>query len=135
MLIGDKDPEVMSDCFTSILALEGREGVTMVTPYSHAADPEVREAAILALGASRRTDAVDWLIAQFATTADPTGRKCILLSLSTSRVEAAIDFLLGLIRNATPATSALATDALSIHSRDEQLRTRIDDAIAARARV
>jgi HEAT repeat protein len=133
MLSGDKDPEVMSDCFMAILTLEGGEGVPLVAPFAQSGNSEVREAAILAMGASRRIDAVEWLIAQFANTADPAGRKCILLSLSTSRVEAAIAFLLDLIRNASPATCALAADAVSIHARDRQLSAQVDMAVASRA--
>jgi HEAT repeat protein len=133
MLSGDKDAEVMSDCFTAVLALEGNDGVPLVAPFAKSADPEVREAAILALGASRRTDAVEWLVAEFAHTADPSGRKCILLSLSTSRVEAAVAFLLDLVRNASQSTSTLAIDALSLHARDRQLNEQIEAAIASRA--
>jgi HEAT repeat protein len=133
MLSGDKDSEVMSDCFMAILTLEGAEGAPLVARFAESDDPEVREAAILAIGASRRADAVEWLIAKFAQTADKPGRKCILLSLSTSRLEAAIAFLLDLVRSATPATSTLAVDALSIHARDQQLSAQVDAAIASRA--
>jgi HEAT repeat protein len=133
MLSGDKDAEVMSDCFMAILTLEGAEGVPLVARFAESENPEVREAAILAIGASRRADAVEWLIAKFAQTADKPGRKCILLALSTSRVEAAVAFLLETVRNATPATSTLAVDALSIHARDQQLSAQVDLAIASRA--
>lgn len=132
MLSGDKDPEVMSECFMAVLTLEGSEGVPIVAAFANSNDSEVREAAILAMGASRRADAVEWLMAEFSGTADPAGRKCILLSLSTSRVEAAIAFLLGLIRDGSASTSALAVDALSIHSRDEQLRTQVEAALGSR---
>jgi len=132
MLSGDKDPEVMSECFMAVLTLEGGPGVAMVADFAKSGDPEVREAAILAMGASRRADTVEWLIAEFARTADPAGRKCILLSLSTSRVEAAIVFLLDLIRNASAAACALAVDALSIHSRDERLSAQVDAAVGSR---
>jgi HEAT repeats len=132
MLSGDKDPEVMSDCFMAILTLEGADGVPLVARFAESENPEVREAAILAVGASRRADAVEWLIAKFSHTADKPGRKCILLSLSTSRVEAAIAFLLDLVRNGTPATSTLAIDAVSIHARDRQLSEQVDAAIASR---
>lgn len=133
MLSGDSDCEVMSECFMAMLALEGSESVPLVAGFARSGSDEVREAAILALGASRRADAVEWLIAEFARTADPAGRNCILLSLSTSRVEAAIAFLLGLIRSGSPSASALAIDALAIHSRDEQLRAQVEAAAASRA--
>ncbi len=133
MLSGDKDPEVMSDCFISVLSLEANEGLALIAPFTKSPDPEIREAAILALGASRRNDAIAWLIAHFPQTSDPAGRKCILLSLSTSRVEAAVEFLLDLVRTGSPSTAALATDALSIHSRDRQLREQVEMAAASRS--
>jgi HEAT repeat protein len=132
MLAGDKDPEVMSECFGAMLVLEGREGVPLVARFAESDKPEVREAAILALGASRRADALEWLIAEFVRTADPAGRKCILLSLSTSRVEAAVLFLLSLIRSGSDSASACAIDALSIHSRDAQLRAQVEEAARSR---
>jgi len=132
MLSGDRDPEVMSDCFTSVLALEGSEGVPLVANFAASGKPEVREAAILAMGASRRTDAVEWLIAEFAKTADPAGRKCILLSLATSRVETAVLFLLNLIRTGTASASTLAVGALSIHARDAQLQAQVEEALRSR---
>lgn len=133
MLSGDKEPEVMSDCFIAMLALEGADGLALVAPFAKSPDAEIREAAILAMGAGRRSDAVAWLIAEFHRTADTAGRKCILLSLSTSRVEAAIEFLLHLIRTASGPTAALATDALSIHARDRQLREQVEAAEASRS--
>lgn len=132
MLTGDKDPEVMAECFMAILTLEGGDGIPLVAGFASSADPEVREAAILAMGASRRADAISWLIAEFAKTADQSGRKCILLSLSTSRADAATTFLLDLIRTASPATSTQSADALSIHSRDAHLRAQVDEAMRSR---
>lgn len=129
ILTGDKDPDVMADCFASMLAVEGAEGLPLVTPFVKSANPEVREAAILALGASRRPDAIDWLMAEFEKTADPPGRKCIFLALSTSRTESAIDFLIDQIRRGGSSTSTMAVEVLAIHSRDESLRERVEDAI------
>ena len=133
MLIGDQDPEVMSDCFASVLQLEGNEGVKLVAGFAKSANPEIREAAILAIGASRRSDAIDWLIARFPQTADPAGRKCILLALSTSRTETAMEFLLSQIRTGTDTVARLAAEALAIHSRDRQLADQTGAAWAARS--
>jgi HEAT repeat protein len=133
MLTGDKEAEVMAECFTAVLALEGGEGVFLVAQFAApSGDPEIRGAAILAMGASRRADAIEWLIREFPRTAAIPLRKCILLSLSTSRVEAAMAFLLDLIRTGTPSASALAVDALSIHSRDRDLSVRIEEAVRSR---
>src|SRR6185312_9904646 len=56
MIAGDQEPEVMSECFAAILDLEGAEGVRLVAQAASSGNPELREAAILALGASRRPD-------------------------------------------------------------------------------
>jgi HEAT repeat protein len=132
MITGDKDPEVMSECFAAILDLEGREGVRVVAEAASSGIPEFREAAILALGASRRPDAVEWLKEKFQTTIDREGRRAILLALSTSRVESALDFLLELMRSGTGSAPAQAEEALRIHARDEQLRARMDEALRSR---
>jgi HEAT repeat protein len=133
MQIGDRDPEVMSDCFASVLQLEGSEGVKLVAEFTKSVDPEIREAAILAIGASRRSDAIDWLIARFPQIADPSGRKCILLALSTSRTETAIEYLLKQIRSGTDSTARLAVDALAIHTRDRHLAGQIEGARSSRS--
>jgi hypothetical protein len=132
MIAGDADAEVMSECYAAILDLEGAEGVRLVAQAASSRRPEFREAAILALGASRRADAVEWLKEKFQSTADREGRRSILLALSTSRVEAAIDFLLKLVRSGGGAASAQAEEALAIHARDEVLRARVDEAIRSR---
>jgi hypothetical protein len=136
MFSGDQDTEVMAECFTAVLALEGGEGIPLVAKFARSdTDPrntELRDAAILALGASRRADAAEWLMAEFAHAAAIPVRKCILLSLSTSRVEAAIAFLLQLVREASESASALAVDALSLHSRDANLQAQVDEALRSR---
>jgi hypothetical protein len=132
MITGDREPEVMSECFGAVLELEGGEGVRVVAQAASSGIPEFREAAILALGASRRPDAVDWLKEKFQTTVDREGRRAILLALSTSRAEAAIDFLLELMRSGTGSAPTQAEEALKIHARDEQLRARMDEAIRSR---
>lgn len=124
-LSGDKEPEVMADCFSGLLAVEGADAVPVVTWFAGAKDDEVRQAAILALGASRRADAVDWLIARFASVADVETRKCVLLALATSRTEAAIEFLLGLIREGSAETSAMAVSALQIYRDDARLQALV----------
>jgi HEAT repeat protein len=134
MIAGDREAEVMSECFSAVVDLEGAEGVRLVAEAASSGKPDFREAAILALGASRRPDAVEWLMEKFQTTADREGRRSILLALSTSRVEAAIDFLVELLRSGSSSTMTQAEEALQIHARDEQLRRRMDEAIHSRDR-
>ena len=131
-LLGDKEPEVLSDCFTGLLAIEGAEALSLIKSFADGRNQEVREAAILALGASRRSDAVEWLKERFEAIAHLETRQCILLSLATSRTEAAIEFLLGVIRDGNPQTSALAVSAMEINQADRRIKDEVEKALRAR---
>lgn len=131
-LSGDQEPEVLSDCFTGLLAAEGAESVRLVASFALSKDQGVREAALLSLGASRRADAVEWLTERFAHVADVETRQCILLSLATSRTETAIAFLLELIRDGSGTTSALAVAAMEINRSDRRIQEEVDQALRAR---
>jgi HEAT repeat protein len=132
-LTGDKEPEVLADCFSGLLAVEGAEAVPLVTSFADGRNQEVREAAILALGASRRSDAIDWLKERFEGVAHLETRQCILLSLATSRTEAAVEFLLGLIRDGRAQTSAMAVSAMEVNRTDRRIQEEIEKAVRARS--
>ena len=57
--LGDTLPEVTGLCFEGVLALDEEEGVELVASFIHARDPALVDQALLALGHSRRPEAVD----------------------------------------------------------------------------
>ncbi len=61
-LSGDHEPEVIADCFTGLLSAEGADAVPFVASFADSKDKDVKHAAILALGASRRADAIEWMM-------------------------------------------------------------------------
>jgi len=132
ILTGDREPDVISDCLTGILDVDGAEALPLADSMANSRDEALRDAAILALGASRRADAIELLKGRFERTADPAAKKCILLALATSRTEAAIEYLIGLIRTGSPATAAAAAAAVSIHEGDTRIREAIEQARASR---
>jgi HEAT repeat protein len=131
-LSGDREPEVLADCFSGLLSAEGAEAVPFVASFAASKDAEISEAAILALGASRRADAIEWLQQRFQQIALVEMRKCILLSLATSRTAAAIDFLLDLIGTGSPQVSQSALSAIEINRGDELIERRIEKALRER---
>jgi HEAT repeat protein len=133
-LIGDGEPEVLSECLTGLLEVDGAEALPLAASLVDAKDAEVREAAILALGASRRADAIEYLKEKFGAVADRDTRKCILLALASSRTESAVEFLLELIRQGSDTTAALAMAAMSIHAGDARLQEAVEQAKAGRDR-
>ena len=131
-LSGDREPEVIAECFTGLLSTEGAEALPFVASFTGSKDEDIRGAAILALGASRRADAIEWMIERFAQVADMETRKCILLSLATSRTEAAIAFVAGQIREGSGQISEFALSAMEVNRGDPQIQARIDDALRGR---
>ena len=112
-LTGDPELEVFSDCLSGLLQLEGAAALPLVVSFTGNRQPEeIRDTAVLALGESRRADAVAALMEMFGRTVDGDRRKCILLALATSRSEAASEFLDELIRTGTPLEMAMATEAV-----------------------
>ncbi len=133
-LSGDDESEVIADCFTGLLSAEGADAVPFVASFADSKDKDVKDAAILALGASRRADAVEWMTQRFHAVADMETRKSILLSLASSRTEAAVGFVIGLIREGSAQISDFAVSAMEINRGDEQIQARIDDALRNRVK-
>ena len=131
-LLGDPEPDVVSECLSGLLAVEGGEALPLVGKIAESKNPEVREAALLALGASRRNDAIEWLKTRYEDVADGETKKCIVLALATSRTEAAMEFVLELIREGSRATAVMAVSAMSVYRNDPRLREEIVRAAESR---
>ncbi|HTA46596.1 MAG TPA: hypothetical protein VK789_29330 [Bryobacteraceae bacterium] len=131
-LTGDRDPEVIADCFSGLLSAEGADAVLFVSSFATSRGKEIREVAILALGASRRADAIEWMKQRFGEIADAETRKCILLSLATARTDAAIEFLIDVIRNGSSMASQLAVAAMEINRGDRTIQGRVEEAVRLR---
>jgi hypothetical protein len=104
----------------------------LVTSFASRRDKEVRETAILALGASRRADAVDWLKERFSHVVDAETRQAILVALSTSRTEPAIDFVLGVIRSGSAQASEMAVSAMEVNGGDRRIQEEVEKALRER---
>jgi hypothetical protein len=111
-LLGDPEPDVLSECLAGLLSVDGAEALPLVGRIAESRDRDTSEAAVMALGASRRADAVEWLKARFARVADAEAKKILILALASARTETAIDFLLELVRTASLPTATIAASAL-----------------------
>jgi HEAT repeat protein len=92
-LIGDEEPEVLCDCLRALLAVEGTDAMPLVERFARSRDEIVREAAIHALGESRREDAVELLKKLYEDTANPEIKSAIVLALKASRTETGMKFV------------------------------------------
>jgi len=92
-LTGDKEPEALCDCLRALLAIEGPEALPLVERYLSSKDEAKRDAAIHAMGESRRDDALQLLIALYNRSANPELKATILLAIKTGRTEEGMKFV------------------------------------------
>lgn len=121
-LVGDRDVEVIAECFSGLLANEHDRAVEFVVTFAESGDGEVCEAAILALGASRLPKAIDFLKEKYQRAARVSVRKALLLALATSRDEDALSFLISLLGSANLETANSVMTALAVHKNSERIR-------------
>ena len=118
LLVGDKEPAVMGECFAGVLSL--MKSAALVAPFLDSHDEELREAAIIALGESRLPEAFELLRGLMPQT------KLILLAIAMTRQPAAIEYLLSLLAN--PNHRAAALEALAMYRNDPAIRAKIEQA-------
>ncbi|HEV3080932.1 MAG TPA: HEAT repeat domain-containing protein [Gemmataceae bacterium] len=133
--IGDPEPDVISECFNGILKLAPADGVTFVAQFLESVDLGVQESAILALGDSRRREALEVLKTFWEKPCDAQLRETVLMAVSLLRLPAATEFLLGLVGSEEQAVAWAAISALALHRYDARLRERTEDAVSRNGRA
>lgn len=128
-LVGDQEPEVIAECLSALVRLAPERSFELLQSFLHKDDPTVRQAAMLALGESRREEAVELLIEQWAREVDRETRRTLLLALASSRREAAFDFLLELVAEGDLLAAGGALEALAILRHDPKIRERAATAV------
>jgi len=129
-LVGDADLEVVSECFSGLLRLEPGESAEFLARFLEADDEQTREAAALALGGSRRAEALPVLRRWFESSRDDASRRTALLAVAMLKLDDALAFLLGLVAEAPGPTARLALASLALHRYDEALVRRVRAAAA-----
>jgi HEAT repeat protein len=128
--LGDKDPDVFSECLGGLLAVNAEENLPIVIEYLDPADPPACEAAAVALGRSRLAVAFDPLRDCLPRCHSSELRQQLLLAIAILRRPGAIDYLIGLVATAEEETTASeAVAALRIYKEDARLRERIAEAV------
>jgi HEAT repeat protein len=130
--LGDAEPEVIAECFNSLIKLSPAEGVPFVAEFLDSSDQAIQEAALLALGDSRRREAFEILKTFWEAQARERNRETVLMALALLRLPTAFDFLLELVRTAKPEVAEAALTALALHRYDARLGERTAAAVAER---
>jgi HEAT repeat protein len=127
--VGDRDPEVLSECFSGLLNCSPQGNFSFVSQFVDSGAPGSREAAILALGKSRLPEAFEVLKTCWQHDVLGQVRSETLLAMAMLRLPVAIDFLLELVTSEPEATALAALSALSIYRHELHLRERVAGAV------
>jgi HEAT repeat protein len=132
VLAGDREPDVLAECFTGLLASGGERSLRVVASYLDDADDAVFEAAALTLGASRLPGAIDALKEKWNRTVLRSVRKTLLVALATARQDSALEFVLSLVAGAEEGIALEAVAALRMYRNDDRVRRLVEEAVGRR---
>ena len=122
--LGDKEPEVIGECFTSLISLTPKEGVALTAEFLNSQDEALQELAVLALGESRLPEALERLKTAWKKAVETRLRETLLTAIGLLRLAEGIDFLLEILAEEDTAAGKAALSALAIHRHDERIRER-----------
>ena len=131
-LTGDRELDVLAECFSGLLASRTERSVALVASYLDGGDPATVEAAALALGASRTPQAVAALREKWARPAQAPLRKVLLAALAAAREDSALEFLLGLAAEAETHVVTEAIAALRAYRNDRRVRALLEETLERR---
>lgn len=130
--LGDKDPQVLSECFIALLKLAPDSSLSLVSEFLEHPDAQISEMAALALGESRIEAAFPVLSQWWQRSRDPELRRSALLAIAMLRKDEALEFLLSMIEQGKLSEAKDAVAALELYRQDSILWGRISGAIEKR---
>ena len=131
--IGDEEPSVTEECFAALLRLAPKSrSLPYVAEFLRAEPVETANAAAIALGQSRITEAFPILTGALEAMPDPERRGALLWGIALLRQEAALEFLFELLESSPEPRAAAVLEALSVYKNDEAVRARAAKVIASR---
>ncbi|MDR3633917.1 MAG: HEAT repeat domain-containing protein [Isosphaeraceae bacterium] len=124
--LGDRDPDVLSDCLGGLLTIDPKENLPIVTEFLDPSNEAACEAAAMALGKSRLPEALDplkrcWQLCH----SDELGQH-LLLAIAILRRPAATDYLVERVASEPEPIASAALSTLRIFKDDPRLRERIE---------
>lgn len=132
VLTGDEDPEIVSECFSGLLAAAPGPSLPFVAKYIDSEDDVIAEAAIWALGQSRQPGALPVLQEKWERTAEHSLRKTLIAALAASRLQESFEYLCSQLRTADVQTAGDIIAALSDYASSESLRQAVTSAVDER---
>ena len=128
----DPEPEVTGRCFEGVLALDEEEGVAFVADQLNDADGAIVDYALLALGDSRRPDALAPITAWLEGVESPTQGRMALAALVAHRSEAATAYLLRRLAENPVGEARAVLEALAPMAFDPRVSARVCEVVSKR---
>lgn len=129
LLIGDREPNVMAECFSAAVMLT--RSIDLVAPFLDSTSDGLREAAVLAIGESRLPQACELLVRRSASTYDAEERKLLYLAIAMTRQPQGIDHLISLLSDTKQKSAEAIVEALAMYRSDPAVRARVEEASRA----
>jgi hypothetical protein len=123
---------VIGECFGALLTIAPDYSLSFVAAYLRDKDAALQEYAALALGESRRPEALKLLRDAWSDIVTAEGRGALIRAAALHRSEAAFEWLLEIIATGTPRLAAEAVEALSVYERNSRLIEQVNAAKARR---
>jgi HEAT repeat protein len=131
--IGDAEPQVIGECFGALLAIAPEYSLPFVAAYLREKDEALQEYAALALGESRRPEALTLLRNAWTDIVTSAGRGALIRAAALHRSEPAFEWLLEIIATGAPKLAAVAVEAPAVYERNTKLLEQVKAAKARRA--
>jgi HEAT repeat protein len=130
--IGDTEPQVIGECFGALLAIAPEYSLPFVAGFLTGKDVVLQEYAALALGESRRPEALKLLGGAWDELVSPEARDALIRATALHRSDAAFEWLLDLIETGPRKLAATAAEALAVYERNARLIEHVNAAKARR---
>lgn len=131
-LLGDKEIEVIGECFSALLSLDPGGSLEFVARFLNSGVEGIPEQSALALGESRLAGAFPILRDAWEQGGAREQRRTLLVAIAMLRVDEALEFLLERLRSEGGHVAADALAGLVFYARDEAVATRIEEIIRQR---
>lgn len=133
--VGDQEPAVILACLSGLISLAPGWGVARAKDLLQGESRDLQGVAALALGESRRDDALDALLSALSDEVLPRERSVLVRALGLHRSDRAVETLLEMVATRGHDDAKLAIQALSVRSSEPGLLERVREAAARNASV
>jgi HEAT repeat protein len=131
-LLGDKEDEVIGECFSGLLRLAPEPSLGFVASFLRSPSDEIAEAATFALAESHMQAAFPLLRKAWDETAQAERKRALLHAIALLRLDEAVEFLLSRVAEDREPAAGDALAALALYGRDESVRKRVEDIVENR---